>query len=86
MHPPATPSELGEHIARAAGAVTGGTVVTLKVAAPLSVALDGDAAILARVTVLKLGPDVSRSDACRWGTWHCHRIWSRRCVSWCRHA
>jgi hypothetical protein len=52
------------------------TEVIVEVVAPLSVAFDGDAAILTRAAVLGFGLQVSRNETCRWRAW-CH---------WCAHC
>jgi hypothetical protein len=51
-------------------------VITLDVVSPLVLTLDGDMAIFAIATVVEYGPEVSRSDACRWYTGHSTRMCS----------
>jgi hypothetical protein len=54
-------------------------VMTLVVATPLMLVLDGDAAIFTIVTLVELNPEVSGSDArCR----YMQRDW-RVCIRWC---
>jgi hypothetical protein len=48
------------------------TIVTLEVAMPLAVALDGDGAVLTQASALEVGPKVYRSDAHRQ---HMQRGW-----------
>jgi hypothetical protein len=49
-------------------------VTTLDVAVPLVLTLDGDAAIFNITTVVEHGPEVGRSDACRWYMWWGQRV------------
>jgi hypothetical protein len=51
-------------------------VMTLDVATPLALTLDGDMTIFAIMTMVELGLEVSRSDTCHWCTW-----WDRRVCS-----
>jgi hypothetical protein len=41
---------------------------------PLVLTLDGDAAIFNITTVVEHGPEVGRSDACRWYMWWGQRV------------
>jgi hypothetical protein len=73
MQPLESPGELGGHATCVAGASCVDArvklpheVTTLDVAAPLTLALDSDAAIFAITTAIEFGPEASHGDACCW--------------------
>jgi hypothetical protein len=75
MHPLEIPRELGGHVVHATCASHASVrvelpleVMTLDVATPLTLVLDGNMAIFTITAMVEFSPEVSHSGTCRWCT------------------
>jgi hypothetical protein len=66
MQPPPDPEDVGVRAAYFIGVVFHSIKLTIEVAAPLLVVLNGDAAVHTRVAALEFSPQIHRSETCRW--------------------